>query len=128
MLLGMSTYTHDDDGNIRLSEEGLTGRESRRAAIQERQEVPPDRPAIFDGLGPHDFVESEFAPGSGRCDKCGGGPLAPIHLKPVDQMARIADALERIADVMEDAEQTAADRLGADSINNLVRGLTKEGM
>ena len=91
--------------------------------------IPPDRPAVNDMAGPHDFVPSEFAPDSGRCDRCGGGALAQIHLKPVDPMARIADALERIADVMEDAEQTAADRLGAESINNLVRGLTKaEGM
>ena len=89
----------------------------------ERQPIPDDRAPVNDGLPHHDFIPSEFAPDSGRCDKCGGGPLAPIHLKPVDQMARIVDALERIADVMEDAEQTAADRLGADSINNLLRGL-----
>jgi hypothetical protein len=43
----------------------------------------------------------------------------------VDPLERIAAALERIADVMEDAEQTACDQLGAESINNLVRGLTK---
>jgi len=84
--------------------------------LQERQLIFPDRPAINDGLPHHEFVPSEFAPGSGRCDTCGGGLLAPIHQKPVDQMARIADALERIADAMEDAEQTAADRLGADSV------------
>lgn len=95
----------------------------------EASELELSHPAINDALGPHDFKPSEFAPESGRCDRCGGGPLAQIHQKPVDQMARIADALERIAGVMEDAEQTAADRLGAESINNLVRGLTKaEGM
>ena len=37
----------------------------------------------------------------GRCDRCGGGSLAKEHQKPVDQMARIADALERIANTME---------------------------
>jgi hypothetical protein len=67
---------------------------------QERQSIPDDRPAINDGLPHHEFVPSEFAPDSGRCDKCGGGPLAPIHLKPVDQMARIADALEGILEVL----------------------------
>jgi hypothetical protein len=64
--------------------------------------IPPDRPAVNDMAGPHDFIPSEFAPESGRCDICGGGSLAEIHQKPVDQMARIADALERIADRLED--------------------------
>ena len=67
---------------------------------QERQPIPEDRPPVNDGLPHHEFVLSEFAPESGRCDTCGGGPGAPIHSKPVDQMARIADALERIADYL----------------------------
>lgn len=57
--------------------------------------IPPDRPAVNEMAGPHSFIPSEFAPESGRCDICGGGSLAEIHQKPVDQMARIADALER---------------------------------
>ena len=69
-------------------------------APQERQPIPDDRAPVNDGLPHHEFVPSEFAPDSGRCDKCGGGPLAPIHLKPVDQMARIADALEGILEIL----------------------------
>lgn len=57
--------------------------------------IPADRAAVNDMAGPHAFVPSEFAPESGRCDICGGGSLAAIHQKPVDQMARIADALEQ---------------------------------
>lgn len=62
------------------------------------------RPPVNDAVAPHPFAESEFAPESGRCDRCGGGPGAEIHKAPVDQMARIADALERIADSMERVE------------------------
>lgn len=58
--------------------------------------IPADRPAVNEMAGYHPFVPSEFAPESGRCDICGGGALAQIHQKPVDQMARIADALEGI--------------------------------
>lgn len=64
---------------------------------QERQESAADRAPIHDGLPPHEFQKSEFAPGCGRCDKCGGGPAAAIHQAPVDQQKRIADALEEIA-------------------------------
>ncbi len=63
--------------------------------------IPLDRPPINPDLPHHEFVESEFEEGAGRCDRCGGGPLAQIHQKPVDQMARIADALERIAEALE---------------------------
>ena len=55
-----------------------------------------DRPAIFIEGGPHDYVESEFAQGAGRCDKCGGGPDAAIH-HWVDPQERMAVALEEIA-------------------------------
>ena len=55
-----------------------------------------DRPPINDLMGPHPFVESEFEEGAGRCDKCGGGPDAEIHQKPVDHLARVADALEAL--------------------------------
>ena len=72
--------------------------------FQERQPTSDERPPVNDGLPPHKFVPSEFAPESGRCDQCGGGAGAPIHSKPVDQMARIADALERIADSLERVE------------------------
>jgi hypothetical protein len=72
---------------------------------QERQPISGDRPPVNDGLPAHEFEPSEFAPESGRCDKCGGGPDAPIHQKPVDQQKRIADALERIADTLEDMER-----------------------
>ena len=58
--------------------------------------APLDRAPTHEGVGYHEFVESEFAPGSGRCDKCGGGPAADIHQKPLDHMARVADALEEI--------------------------------
>ena len=92
---------------------------------QERQEVPLDRPAIFDGLGPHDFVESEFAPGSGRCDKCGGGRLASLHVKPVDQMARIADALERIAGTLEEISMAMPDGPSIDAMLDALQPKTK---
>lgn len=64
---------------------------------RERQPTSDARPPVNDGLPNHNFEPSEFAPESGRCDKCGGGPLAPIHQKPVDQIERIADALMEIA-------------------------------
>ena len=55
-------------------------------------EHAPINPAV----GRHDFVPSEFSPQSGRCDTCGGTADAEIHQKPVDQVERIADALESI--------------------------------
>ena len=61
------------------------------------EHVDYSRPPVNDAVPPHAFTESEFAPGCGRCDKCGGGPGAAIHQPAVDQMARIADALEEIA-------------------------------
>jgi hypothetical protein len=67
---------------------------------QERQPISDDRPPVNDGLPHHEFVPSEFAPESGRCDTCGGGANSAIHSKPVDQMARIADALEGILEVL----------------------------
>jgi hypothetical protein len=60
------------------------------------EHVDHSRPPVNDAVPPHDFVPSEFDPDCGRCDRCGGGPGAVIHQAPVDQMARIADALERI--------------------------------
>lgn len=63
--------------------------------MQER--IAADRPPINPTLGYHPYQESEFPEGAGHCDACGGGPLAEIHQKPVDQLARIADALESIA-------------------------------
>jgi hypothetical protein len=63
--------------------------------------VPPERAPIFTDLPVHEFVPSEFAPESGRCDTCGGGPLAEIHQKRLDPQERIAAALERIADSLE---------------------------
>jgi hypothetical protein len=77
---------------------------------QERQPIPEDRAPVNDGLPHHEFVVSEFAPESGRCDKCGGGPLAPIHLKPVDQMERIANALEGILEVLTQRNDWEAER------------------
>ena len=62
-------------------------------------EVPADRQAILP-MEPHFFVESEFPQGKGHCDLCGGGPLAAIHTH-VDPLERIAEALERIADIAE---------------------------
>lgn len=75
----------------------FTDSELRDMGVGERQESAADRAPIHDGLPYHEFQESEFAPGCGRCDKCGGGPAAAIHQAPVDQQKRIADALERIA-------------------------------
>lgn len=64
----------------------------------------------------HDFVESEFAPGSGRCDKCGGGPQAQVHQKPVDLalvQQRSAEALERIAAELGRIASDNSARMGA---------------
>ena len=94
--LGMNPSLHP--ASIPFTEAELR---DMQGGFQERQPIPDDRAPVNDGLPHHEFVPSEFAPDSGRCDKCGGGPLAPIHLKPVDQMARIADALQRIATVAE---------------------------
>ena len=55
-----------------------------------------DRAPINPAVGRHDFVLSEFSPKSGCCDVCGGSADAEIHQEPVDQVARIADALEAI--------------------------------
>jgi hypothetical protein len=76
--------------------------------------IPADRPAVNDMVGPHAFIPSEFAPESGRCDICGGGSLAEIHQKPVDQVARIADALEGIQDALERIAQAYEFELGLD--------------
>ena len=59
-------------------------------------EFQSDHAAILE-MPYHKFIPSEFDHDCGRCDKCGGGEGAPEHQKPVDQMARIADALEQIA-------------------------------
>jgi hypothetical protein len=61
----------------------------------------PARQSILEDAQYHPFKESEFQQGKGYCDLCGGGPDASVHQKPVDQMARIADALERIANQLE---------------------------
>jgi hypothetical protein len=94
--LGMSgPFT---EAELRYMAGGVTQSEILGVRLaQERQRDSDDRAPVNDGLPHHEFVPSEFAPESGRCDTCGGGPDAPIHSKPVDQMARIADALERIA-------------------------------
>jgi hypothetical protein len=69
-------------------------------------EAQDTHPAILE-MPYHEFIPSEFAPDSGRCDKCGGGEGAPEHQKPVDQMVRIADALERIAAHLESVRDQA---------------------
>ena len=75
-------------------------------------ETPANRPPVNDQIPRHEFVESEFLPGCGRCDRCGGGPLAEIHQERVDPMERIATALERIAAFMAaDAVDDRPDRL-----------------
>jgi hypothetical protein len=67
--------------------------------------VPIDRPPIFAELGFHDYQESEYEQGAGHCDKCGGGPEAPIHHKArVDPLERIAAALETIVIKRDDWE------------------------
>jgi len=77
--------------------------------IKEFPRVSEDYPAVNEGAGHHEFKPSEFAPMSGRCDICGGGPMAPLHLPPVE--LRIAAALERIADTL-DAIFTLAQKDG----------------
>jgi hypothetical protein len=75
----------------------------------ERLPAPPDRQPINDLVGYHEFVNSEFAEGAGQCDRCGGGPLASIHQKPIDhgeQLKRIADSLEKLL-LLKTAEQAA---------------------
>ena len=81
---------------------------------REISSIPADRPAVNDMVGPHAFIPSEFAPESGRCDICGGGSLAEIHQTPVDQVARIADALEGIQDALERIAQAYEFELGLD--------------
>jgi hypothetical protein len=56
------------------------------------------------GLQPHAFVESEFENGAGKCDRCAAPKEAAIHSDKarVDPMVRIAEALERIAQCLED--------------------------
>lgn len=50
-------------------------------------------PPIAD-MGPHRFVDSEFEHGKGRCDRCGGGPLADIHAEKTDPLKEIAGRME----------------------------------
>ena len=64
-------------------------------AIREPFETPADKRPILETT-PHDYIESEFPEGKGRCDVCGGGPEAKIH-HFVDPMERIASALENLA-------------------------------
>jgi hypothetical protein len=71
---------------------------------------PSGRPPIHD-TGYHEFQESEFPNGAGRCDTCGGGPDAEIHHKPVDPLERIATALEEIAGAMHRQEDRAGEAL-----------------
>ena len=59
----------------------------------------------------HPFVLSQFAPASGKCDKCAYLEGHPIHRAPVDHVARIADALERIAASLECEVVELRDRL-----------------
>ena len=77
-------------------------------------ETPANRPPVNDQIPRHEFVESEFLPGCGRCDRCGGGPAADIHQERVDPMERIALALERIAahlESMRDQMEYASPRM-----------------
>lgn len=83
--------------------------------LEALREFVPDRAPIHKDAGRHDFVESEFPGGAGRCDICGGGPLAEIHLRPIDQAERAAEAifrcsqaLERIADSLERPQKVGA--------------------
>jgi hypothetical protein len=78
-----------------------------------------DRSAINPQVPYHKFVESEYEQGAGHCDVCGGGPDAEIHQKPVDQMARIADALDMIA------SDTSSLILMADNRHRVVNALER---
>lgn len=62
------------------------------AAVQDAGESY--HPPIHEGIGPHRFVDSEFEHGKGRCDRCGGGPLAEIHQQRVDPLELIAGRME----------------------------------
>jgi len=79
--------------------------------MEELQPIPLDRPAVNQEAGYHEFVPSEFAPESGRCDRCGGGQMAAIHQAPVDNVARIADALEGILEVLTQRNDWEAERM-----------------
>jgi hypothetical protein len=69
--------------------------------LSERPLPAKDRQPINNEMSYHPYVESEFPEGRGHCDQCGGGPDAALHVKPVDQMKRIADALELIGDLLD---------------------------
>ena len=84
--------------------------EREYAEVTERSTFPRTKAPIDDTMGYHEFVESEFPEGAGRCDRCGGGPETSIHQKPVDQMERIANALERIANLAEAEFEARLDR------------------
>jgi hypothetical protein len=81
---------------------------------------PEDHPAILE-MPYHKFKPSEFPGGEGRCDFCGGGEGAEVHQKPVDQMARIADALEGILEVLTQRNDWEADDRLVIAINERVR-------
>lgn len=69
-----------------------------------RTDRPPINPAFESAQwkdGRHRFIPSEYAPDSGRCDKCGAGPDHDVHQPSPDHLKRIADALERIAGDLE---------------------------
>ena len=87
-------------------------------------ETRADHPAILE-MPYHAFTPSEFAPESGRCDKCGGSEGAAEHQKPVDQMARIADALERIAGTLEEISMAMPDGPSIDAMLDALQPKTK---
>jgi hypothetical protein len=103
-----------------------------RPDLEALREFVADRPPIHKDAGRHDFVESEFATGVGRCDTCGGGPLAQIHQRPVDQTERAAMALElcavaleRIADELERPNRVGAFWRWCDWLVNFFKGFSQ---
>jgi len=72
--------------------------ESERPAEEGRRE---QHSSVLGLLPPHEFILSEFDPNSGLCDTCGTPESAAIHHHK-DPLARMANALERLAESNEE--------------------------
>jgi hypothetical protein len=91
-------------------------------AVREPFDPPADKRPILETT-PHDYIESEFPEGRGRCDVCGGGPEAKIH-NHVDPLERIAIALESNLAFLENvAERVAVVEHLADISHRVVQSL-----
>ena len=86
--------------------------ESERPADEGRRE---QHSSVLGLLPPHEFILSEFDPDSGLCDTCGTPESAAIHHHK-DPLARMANALERLAESNEEI---------AGALHELVNGHTE---